>query len=78
MSNTIRAKMQVQTVTQTTYSDKVELSCVYGGSTNAEDNTFSKATPSGGMTLQIDNPQVRGQLKPGQTFYVDLTPVASE
>ena len=55
MSN-IRAKMQVQSIEQTTYSENVKLTCVYGGSKNAEDNTYPKATPSGGMNFQIDNP----------------------
>jgi hypothetical protein len=72
MSN-LRAKMQVQSVETTTYSENVKLSCVYGGSSNAEDNTFAKATPSGGMTLQIDNPTAKGILKPGDVVYVDVT-----
>jgi hypothetical protein len=75
MSAKIRAKMTVQTVTLNPYSDVVEFTAVYGGSTNAEDNTYAKATPSGSLKLQIDNPNVRGLIKPGKTFYVDLTPI---
>ena len=71
----IRAKMNVRSVTSTEYSDEVELSAVYGGSTNAEDNTYASATPSGSLKLQVNNPAVRGQIRPGQTYYVDLTPV---
>lgn len=73
MSNKIRAKMQVQSIEHTTYSENVKLSCVYGGSNNAEDNTYAKATPSGGMNLQIDNPTAKGILKPGDVVYVDVT-----
>ena len=71
----IRSKMTVAEVTLNSYSDVVKLTCVYGGATNAEDNTFAKATPSGKMELQIDNPSVRGLIKPGMTYYVDLVPV---
>ena len=71
----IRAKMEVREVTLNEYSDRVKLSCVYGGTTNAEDNTYAKATPTGGMELQIDNPSARGHIKPGAKFYVDLTPI---
>ena len=72
MSKTIRAMMQVQSVEHTTYSENVKLGCVYGGSQNAEVNTYAKATPSGGMNLQIDNPNAKGLLKPGDVVYVDL------
>ena len=69
----IRAKMRVQSVLVTGYSDLVKLSAVYGGTSNAEDNTYAKATPSGDLTLQIDNPAVRGVFQPDQVYYVDLT-----
>ena len=72
MSNT-RAKMEVRAVTQSIYNDEVEFSCVYGGSTNAEDNTFASATPSGSMKLCVNNPAVRGLFKPGKKYYVDIT-----
>jgi hypothetical protein len=65
--------MQVQSVEANTYSEIVKLSCVYGGTKNAEDNTYAKATPSGGMHLQIDNPTAKGSLKPGDVVYVDVT-----
>lgn len=77
MSKTIRAKMRVQEVTINDYSDKVKLSAVYGGSNNAEDNSYAKATPSGSLELQIDNPNARGVIKPGMIFYVDMTPTES-
>lgn len=70
----MRAKFVVSEVTDNGYSDKVKMNAVYGGVTNAEDNTYSKATPSGDLTMQIDNPAVRGQIKPGQKFYLDFTP----
>ena len=40
-----------------------------------EDQRFQKATPWGECVLQIDNPAVLEQLKPGTSFYIDFTPV---
>jgi hypothetical protein len=72
----MRAKLVVNNVVLSDYSDTLELQAVYGGDKNSEDNTFSKATPSASMKIQIDNPELRGQFKPGQKFYVDFTPAA--
>lgn len=66
--------MYVSEVILTEYSDKVRLAAVYTGDKNSEDNTYSKATPSASVEMQIDNPSARGQMKPGQRFYVDFTP----
>lgn len=76
MERKIRAKMTCQEVTKTAYgAEKVRMTAVYGGSTNAEDNTFAKATPSGTLELQIDNPEAQGVVTPGSSFYVELAPV---
>jgi hypothetical protein len=40
-----------------------------------EDHVFSKMTPSGEMTVTINNPLVHELLKVGQKVYVDITPV---
>ncbi len=69
----IRAKMSVNEVVSNTYSDQVKLSPVCGGGTSAEDNSFAKATPGGKLELTIDNPALKGAIKPGQVFYVDMT-----
>ncbi len=68
--------MQVQDVKVTTYAETPTLTAVYGGSSNAEDNTFAKATPSGGAHLQIDNDSAKGFFKPGKKYYVDFTEAA--
>ena len=39
-----------------------------------EDNTFAKFSPSVLLDIQIANPALIGQYKPGDTFYVDFTP----
>jgi len=69
----VRAKLQIQEVVSNEWSDLVKFQCVYGGTNNTEDNSFAKATPSGKMELQIDNPAVRGFFKPGMQVYADLT-----
>jgi len=70
-----RAKMRVQSVTVDEYNDNVEFQAVYGGTTNAEDNTYASATPSGSMKLCVNNVAVRGWFKPGRSYYVDITEV---
>jgi hypothetical protein len=77
MSKPMRAKMTVQSVKKILggWYDVVEMSAVYGGSTNDEDNSFAKTTPSGTISLNIANKDLMGVYQPGDTFYVDFTPV---
>lgn len=70
----MRAKLVIETVTLTTYGEKLKLNAVYGGSTNKEDNTFSEATPSATLEMHISNKELFGKFKPGEKFYVDFTP----
>ena len=73
----IRAKMQVQSVTKLAGGDEiVKLSAVYGGSTNAEDNSFSKATPQASLEMYVSNPLAQGKLLPGRKYYLDFTEAA--
>lgn len=74
----IRAKMEVVTAIPPSAqrygsAELLEMSAVYGGTTNAEDNTYARATPSGGLKLTIDNPGAQGLFKPGAKCYVDVT-----
>ena len=39
---------------------------------------FHEATPNGELTLTINNQKAIGRFKPGQEFYLDLTPVDSK
>lgn len=71
----MRAKMQIQSITVTPYSEVIAMSAVYGGTTNDEDNSFAKTTPNGKIELTIANKDLHGVYKPGDTFYVDFTPV---
>lgn len=81
---TTRAKMQVQTViphdpAQNRHYEEVKLSCVcgnqpFGPNGESEDNSFARWTPTGSMQMTVTNPALFGAFKPGQKFYVDLTP----
>ena len=38
-----------------------------------EDNSYAKFSPSAELTINVQNPALKGQFKPGQKFYVDFT-----
>ncbi len=83
----MRAKMRCDAITENRqgaegtpsekYAETVMLSPVYGvdGSANAE---WSKATPSGSLTMTITNPEAWGKLKAGAFYFVDLTEAPAE
>ena len=43
-----------------------------------EDQKFAKATPSGELSMYVDNPAALAQLELGKAYYLDLTPVPDE
>jgi len=57
-------------------SRKVTLATQYDASI-PEDVAFNKATPSGRIEMQIDNPPAIEALALGKAFYVDFTEVPS-
>lgn len=73
----MRAKMVVGSVEQFSTSEKLNLNAVsaskYPDDGSDENNTFAKFSPDARMTITIANPQLIGQFKPGQKFYVDFT-----
>ena len=40
-----------------------------------ENNTYAKFSPSASLRITITNPALIGQFNPGETFYVDFTPI---
>jgi hypothetical protein len=72
----MRAKMKVAQVTANEGSDTLVMRPVTNGT--PEDNTYSKFTPCGELSLTVTNEALMGQFKPGETFYVDFTPVNKE
>ncbi|AFR18471.1 hypothetical protein BPC006_II0539 [Burkholderia pseudomallei BPC006] len=52
---------------------KAVFNCEYDN-TIEEDRRFQKATPTGMLELQIDNPAAIEQLVIGKAYYFDMTP----
>ena len=72
----MRAKMKVESVRLTEYGETIEAAPVcgdFGPNGESEDNTYARFTPSGSLSLTINNPDLLGKIKPGQKFYVDFT-----
>lgn len=72
----VRAKMKVSCITTKEYtggysSVVVRLECQYDTSI-PEDQRFARATPTGHMELQVDNPAALEQLIAGKDYYVDI------
>lgn len=71
-----RCKFKVESVKKWsgTY-EEIVFDAVHGGT--KENESFSAATPSGKLVITVTNPAVVGNIKPGEEYYLDLTPVAS-
>jgi hypothetical protein len=48
----------------------------FGPNGESEDNTFSRWTPGGSLSLSITNPALVGKFHVGQKFYLDFTEAA--
>jgi hypothetical protein len=74
---TVRAKFTVQSIKRDSWdqgrSGEVTLSAVYDQTTE-ENRRYAKATPSGSITMRVDNPPALEVFELGKTFYVDFTP----
>lgn len=75
----VRAKFRV-TSHELMGSDarNVKLNVVYSGGDKGENAKFFASTPSGEIRLGLTRPEVAQQLKIGEEFYVDFTPVPKE
>ena len=80
----MRAKMQVQSITKyptdgtPTTQENLSMSCVaksgaYPEDGSDEDNSFARWTPSGSLSISIQNPNLFGKFTVGQKFYLDFT-----
>lgn len=80
MSTTMRAKMQVASVTRHPGSEQLKLNAVCPPSFDKdglhEDSTFAKYSPSASLEISITNPALHGRFNPGDKFYVDFTPAS--
>lgn len=79
MGAVLRCKMRVESVLHRldgagqTESEEVKLCAVTGGS--AENEAFSKWTPSASFSIFINNPPAFNKLSKGHEFYVDFLPI---
>jgi len=65
------AKFRVESMTDYGYCKEVKLSAVYAPTgVNVEDRNFTKQTPSGTITMRIDNPEASILFKPEKYYYV--------
>lgn len=75
---TVRAKLQLQSVTQHAWSADAK-TLKFGVQYDAsipEDQKFCKATPSGSIEIQVDNPAAVAQFELGKFYYVDFAPAS--
>jgi len=76
----ITAKIEVQEVKLTTYSEEVLARPVMSSGPNDPNNSFSSATPSGEIKLSITNKAAWGAFRPGKKYFVmfeeELTPIS--
>lgn len=68
-----RAKFQCLSVTDHGWNKSVKLGVVYSRKDGTENRDFTKATPSGTIEMQIDNPAAAVQFIPQKYYYVDFT-----
>lgn len=72
---TARCKFTVESVTHQAYGGRtVKLATHYDAALSKEDRAFSNATPSGSMTVEIQNRNVFDVFEPGKKVFVDVTP----
>lgn len=71
----VRAKFRVSSVTDfgANQGKRIVLNAVTDDSI-PENERYHRFTPSGELTIAIDNPIASDQLTPGKVFYLDFTP----
>ncbi len=77
---TLRLKMLVGSVKRTCdqtgniVAEEIALNAVYDSKEGSANAQWSKWTPSGSLSFQVNNPSAFGKVLPGQFYYVDLIP----
>ena len=81
----MKAKMRISSITPNPAvgQESITMTAVaksesYPADGSDENNTFAKFTPSGGVSLTIQNPDLIGKFNVGQEYYLDFTPVVPE
>lgn len=73
---TVRAKLHLKSMTTHEWGGKTLRFETRYDDTIPEDLRFQKATPSGHVELQIDNPAALEQFALGEDYYVDFNVTA--
>lgn len=68
-----RAKFQCQSVTDHGHNKQVRLSAVYSRKEGTENRDFTTASPSGELTMAINNPAAACQFIPLRMYYLDIS-----
>lgn len=72
MTHKVRAKFRVDSIAKHSWGgSSIKLSCTYDDKI-PEDQRFQKATPSGTIEMQIDNPAAVELFELGKYFYADF------
>lgn len=75
----MRAKMKCNSVEPSGDGEALRFSAVskstaYPADGSDEDNSYGRWTPSAELSINIQNPALKGKIVVGDTFYVDFTP----
>lgn len=54
--------------------ESVQLSAVYSSDPNSENKAWAEATPSGSLSMHINNPGAFGAFEQGREYFLDFTP----
>jgi len=74
----IRAKFMVQEITKNNWGGTEVLLRPQYDPDLPEDQKFAKATPSGELRMDVDNPKALEELSMGRVFYLDFVPVPTD
>ena len=66
----VRGKFSCTKTHKGEYGTEVSFWALY--SNNPEDNSYAKATPSGHITMLVNNPQAEAFFKQGEKYYLDF------
>ena len=72
-----RCKFRVDSVELDGWGEKVKAAPVMGRDGVPENERFHEATPTGKLEMYITNKVMHGLFRPGQEFYLDITPATS-
>lgn len=70
----IRAKVRCSKAEKYAGGESVAFEAVYSDDKAQENYSFSQATPSLSLQMQISNPSALGQFEQGKEYYLDFTP----